>query len=184
VRLTLFRLILAAAAVAAVATEVLLGRLVTPPDAGSAVLGGLWLAMPYLGAAGLAGLTRRHTPALVTLLVALVVAGGVGLFLLDASATQEEAARRQVETAVRPGEDPDRGPAAARQVGADLGATVSGAFSILLCVFLPPLQLTAVTVPTVIAWVVSALFRRRPEEGRAPTAASAWGDAGGPPPGA
>src|SRR5436853_493827 len=71
---------------------------------------GLWVAMAYLAAAGLAVLFRRHAAALVVLLVALLIVASVGLSLLSASATQQEVAEQQVSDAVQPGEDPHHGP--------------------------------------------------------------------------
>jgi multisubunit Na+/H+ antiporter MnhG subunit len=153
--------VLLGSAVAGILTEVILFRMVRPPDATAAVLGGLWVAMPYVAAAGLAVLFRRHAAALVVLLVALLIAAPVRLSLLNASATQQETAEQKVRDAVQPGEDPDHGPGGMRKAGADMGAAVSGVFSILLAVVLPPVQLAAVLIPTVIAYGVSALLRDR-----------------------
>src|SRR5262249_48553069 len=97
----------------------------------------------------LAALVRRHTAALVTLLIALLIVAPVGLFVYNAAAIQQE-------VAVQPGEDPDSGPGAVRRGNAEL-------FSILLAVKLPPVQLAAVFFPTLIAYGVSAL-RRRPQK--------------------
>jgi multisubunit Na+/H+ antiporter MnhG subunit len=160
-RLGLVGLIVAGAGVAAALSELFVFRMVRPPDATAAALGGLWVAMPYLAAAGLAVLFRRHAAALVVLLVALLLAAPVGLSLLNASAARQEVAEQQARDAVRPGEDPDHGPAGMRRAGADLGAAVGGAFSILLVVVLPPAQFAAVLIPTVIAYGVSALLRGR-----------------------
>jgi hypothetical protein len=60
--------VLLGSAVAGILTAVILFRMVCPPDATSAVLSGRWVAMPYLGAAGLAVQLRRHAAALVVLL--------------------------------------------------------------------------------------------------------------------
>jgi hypothetical protein len=158
-------LIVVGAAIAAAVTEVIVFRVVNPPDGASALLGGLWVAMPYLAAAGLALLVRRHHAALITLLVALLVAAGVGLPLLGNAATQQAAAERQVQTAVQPGEDPHSGPAAMRKSGAEIGQSITSVFSVLLAVFVPPIQLGVVLVPTVIAWAVSALRRGSAEGG-------------------
>ncbi len=95
------------------------------------------------------------------LLVALLIAAPVGLSLLNASATQQEIAEQQARDAVQPGEDPQHGPAGMRKAGADAGAAVGGAFSILLAVALPPVQLAAVLLPAVIAYGISALLRSR-----------------------
>ena len=156
----LIGVIVVGAAVAAALSEVCVFRMVTPPDASSAVLGGLWVAMPFLAAVGLAFLVRRHRAALVTLLVCLAGAAVVGVSLLDASATAHEVSRQQAATAVLPGEDPSHGPAAMRKSGADLGEAATGVFGILLVVVLPPVQLAALVIPVAVAWGVSALGRR------------------------
>jgi hypothetical protein len=142
-------------------SELFLLRTGRPPDASSAVLAGLWLAMPYLGAAGLAALFRRHTPALTALLIALLVTAPVALSLYHASATQQEIAEREAETAVLPGEDPARGPAAMRKTGADVGAALTWGFSVFLAVVVPPVQLAALLFPTLITWGATGLARRR-----------------------
>jgi hypothetical protein len=49
-----------------------------------------------------------------------------------------------------------RAAAAMRKSGAEIGRSITGVFSVLLAVFVPPVQLGVVVVPTVIAWVVSA----------------------------
>ncbi len=143
-------------AVATALTELFFFRVGRPPDAVAAVLGGLWLAMPYLAAAGV---FRRHTPALVTLLLALLIVATAGLSVFHASATQVEVAEQQARDAVQPGEDPHHGPGGMRQAGADMGAAISWGFSILLAVVVPPVQLAALLLPTLIAWGVTALAR-------------------------
>ena len=153
-------LIVVGSAVAVTLSEVCVFRMVTPPDPSSAILGGVWVAMPYLAAVGLALLVRRHRAALVTLLVCLAGAAVVGVYLLDASATAHEVSRQQVATAVLPGEDPSHGPAGMRKSGAEMGEAVTGVFAILLVVVLPPVQLAAVMIPAAIAWGVSALARQ------------------------
>jgi hypothetical protein len=166
VRFWLVGTIVAAAAVAATLTVVILRRMAAPPDPGAAVLGGGYVALPYLAAAGLAVAARRHTFALVVLLVTLLAAAAVGLFLFDASATAMETARRQAATAVLPGEDPDRGPAAKRKAGADMGVAVGGAFSILVAVVVPPAQLAAILAAAGVAALVSYGLRHRAEARR------------------
>jgi hypothetical protein len=146
-------------AVATALTELFFFRVGRPPDAVAAVLGGLWLAMPYLAAAGLAAVFRRHTPALVTLLLTLLIVAPAGLSLFHASATQVEVAEQEARDAVQPGEDPHHGPGGMRQAGADMGAAISWGFSILLAVVVPPVQLAALLLPTLIAWGVTALVR-------------------------
>ena len=127
--------VLIVSAAACALSEVIVFQSTSPPDATAAALGGLWIAMPFLAAAGLAVLIRRHTAALVTLLIALLVAAPVGLFLLNAAAAQQEVAQQQ-----------------ARAWG--------GLFSILLAVWIPPLQFAALLLPTLIAYGVSAAPRR------------------------
>jgi hypothetical protein len=150
---------LVCAAVGLVWVEVLLYRLTTPPDPTSAVAGALWLGLPYLAAAALAGLARRHRAALVTLLVTLVLAGGIGLYLLTVATIEHERSHHEVATAVQPGEDPNRGAAGMRKSGAEMGEFFTGALSLFLCVVIPPVQLAVIAVPTSIAWFVSALAR-------------------------
>ncbi len=151
---------LVCAAVGLVWAEILLHRLVAPPDTDSIVAGGLWLGLPYLAAATLAGLARRHAAALVTLFVTLVAAAGIGLYLRTVATLEHDRSHREVATAVHPGEDPNRGAAGMRKSGAEMGEFFTGALSIFLCVIVPPVQLAAIVVPTMIAWVASALVRR------------------------
>ena len=53
-------LIVAGSVIAAGLTELIVFRMVSPPDASAALLGGLWLAMPYLVAVMLAVMFRRQ----------------------------------------------------------------------------------------------------------------------------
>ena len=168
VRWGLVGLIVMGSAVAGAASEVILFRMVQPPDASAAALAGLWIASPYLMAAGLALLARRHGAALVTLLVALIVVGTVGVSLLNASATQQEVARQQAATAVLPGEDPSHGPGGMRKAGADMGEFIGDAFSILLVVVLVPVQLAVVGIPAAVAFGVSAWRRAAEREAALP----------------
>jgi hypothetical protein len=92
--------------------------------------------------------------------ISLLVTGFVGVSLLDASATQQEVAAQQAREAVQPGEDPDHGPAGMRKAGADLAVSAGDAFSILLVVVLPPVQVLAVLIPVVIPAVMSAISRK------------------------
>src|SRR5215217_7113356 len=98
-------LIVIGAGIGAALTEVIVFRMVTPPDEASALLGGLWVAMPYLTTAGLALLVRRHHAPLIVLLVALLIAAGVGVPMFSNAATQQAISEQQVKTAVQPGED-------------------------------------------------------------------------------
>jgi hypothetical protein len=155
--------ILLVSVVAGTLSEIIVFRMVDPPEPMAAVLGGLWVAMPFLAAPGLAALVRRHSAALVVLLIALLLASAVGISMLNASAAGREAAEQRVQDAVQPGEDPHSGPAAKRRAGAEMGAAASGVFSILLVVFLPPVQVAAVLIPTLIGYAISALLGAREE---------------------
>jgi F0F1-type ATP synthase assembly protein I len=164
--------VLLGSAVACALSEIIVFQATSPPDVTAAVLGGLWIAMPYLVAVGLAVLFRRHAATLAVLLIALVIAAPTGVSLLHASAAQQEVSKEQVRNAVQPGEDPDHGPAAMRKAGAEMGAAFGWGFSILLAVILPPIQLVAVLIPTLLAYGIAALFRRqqKAEAGRMVTA--------------
>jgi hypothetical protein len=151
--------VLLGSAVAGILTEMFLFRMFTPPDWTAAAIAGLWVAMPHLAAVVLAVLFRRRIAVLLMLLVALVAAAPIGVSLFNASAIGQEAAAQQVRDAVHPGEDPDSGPAGMRKAGADMGAAVSSAFSIMLVVVLPPVQVAVVSIPTLIAFGISALRR-------------------------
>jgi hypothetical protein len=150
---------------AAIASVALIFRAVHPPDSTAAVLGGLWIALPYLAAVGLAVLLRRRTPVLVALVVGLALVAPVGIYLLKATAQQQEQARQQVATSVGPGEDPSHGPAGMRKAGAEMGEAVGSVFSILLAVVLPPVQLAVVLIAAGIGLGVSAWSNRRPPAG-------------------
>jgi hypothetical protein len=158
--------IILGAAVAAALSIHMLFRMVQPPDAADEVPAAAWVAMPYLAAIALALLFRRGAIALSVLLVALLVAAVVGVSLFDASATQQETARQQAANAVLPGESPDSGPGGMRKAGADAVVFVGGAFSILLVLVLPPVQLAAVAIPAGIGYGISLWLRRRAERRR------------------
>jgi hypothetical protein len=160
-RTGLVGLIVVAAGIAAALTEIIVFSVVHPPDEFWALQGGLWVAMPYLAAVGLALLLRRHHAPLIVLLVALLVAAGLGLPLFANSAGQHAAAEQQVKTAVLPGEDPSRGPAGMRKSGAEASAAITWGVSVVLAVVLPPVQLALVVIPTAIGYLVYALAWRR-----------------------
>jgi hypothetical protein len=138
-------------------------RMVNPPDIRSAMFSGVWIALPYLAAVWLAVSMRRHNAVLIVLLITLLVCAVVGVYLLDASATGREVAAQQARDAVQPGEDPHHGPGGVRKANAELGEFVVSAFSILLVVVLPPIQLLAVLLLPIIAYGISALLRKRRE---------------------
>ena len=150
--------------IAGTLTELSILRAIGMPD-GSSVLGTLWVTMPYIAAA-LAALFRKNKASLVVLLISLIIVALVGVMMFDSSATQQEIARKEAENAVLPGEDPSHGPAGMRKAGADAGVAIGGFFSILLAVILPPIQLAAVTIPTVIGYVISMLLRRKEQSAR------------------
>jgi hypothetical protein len=153
--------ILIVSTVAAVLSEVILFRIFAPPDAMAAFLGGAWVAMPFLGAAGLAVVVRRRSAALATELVALLLASVVGISMLNNMVVQQRAAQQQVRDAVQPGEDPNSGPAGMRTSGADAGAAITDVFSVLVVAFVPPVQFTVVVIATLIGYGVAAMIRRR-----------------------
>lgn len=155
--------IVLASAIAGTLTELTLLRVYTPPDAPSAVYRAAWLTLPYLAAAGLAVVLRRHPAALAALLVALLAAAVVGVFLFDAATTQLLAARQQAATAVLPGGDPTHGPAAMRKAGIDAWVTAGGLSMLLLAIYLPPVQLAAVALTAGVGYIYSPTRgRRRP----------------------
>src|SRR5262245_11219603 len=129
--------------------------MVNPPDSPAYILGSLWILMPYLPALLAAGLWRRYRGALIPLLVALALVTFVGVSFYQSSAAAHADARRQQETAVQPGEDPNSGPAAMRKSGADVGVFFSDVFSILFAVVIPPVQFVGVILPTLIVYAVS-----------------------------
>lgn len=155
--------ILIGSAVAGILSEVMLFRMLSPPDAEAAFLAGAWIAMPFLGTMGMMMLIRRNNAALIVMLVALVLASFVGVSILNSAVEARIESQKQVREAVGPGEDPNSGPAGMRKTGADVGATISDVFSVAVVVFIPPLQLVAVVIPTLIGYGVSALVRRRQE---------------------
>jgi len=156
-------LIIIGAGIAVALTEVIVFRMFQPPDEFSAILGGLWLAAPYLVTAGFALLFRKRLAPLIVLLVAFLIAAGVGVSMFNSSANQQAIANHQVETAVQPGEDPNAGPGGMRKSGAEMGAAISSVFSIALAVILPPIQIAVVVIPTLIGFGVSALMRTLPK---------------------
>jgi hypothetical protein len=101
---------------------------------------------------------------LIVLLVSLLIVSFVGVSMFNASADQKEISQKQADNAVRPGEDPNSGPGGIRKAGADTGAFIGEMFSILLVVALPPVQLGAVTIPTLIGYGISVLRRRQKVE--------------------
>src|SRR5262245_52245388 len=114
-------LIVAGAVIAAGLTELIVFRVVSPPDESAALLGGLWLAMPYLVAVMLAVMFRRQPVPLTVLLVTLVLSSAAGVSLFSNMVANQKAAELEVKNAVLPGEDPDHGPAAMRRSGAEIG---------------------------------------------------------------
>ena len=167
--------ILIVASVACILSEVMLFRLFSPPDTESALIAGAWVAMPFLLTAGMMLLVRRDPTALTVLLIALLGGSGVGVSILNSAVNAREESRKQVREAVLPGEDPHSGPAGMRKAGAEAGATISDVFSIAAVLVVPPAQLAAVVIPTLIGYGVSALARRRADR-----AEEAYGGDSGP----
>jgi glucose dehydrogenase len=146
----LFLAIITSAAVAGAVTEGLVFWYAHPPDATAAMLGGLWLAMPYLVAALLAFNFRRHKATLIVLVSLLALASFIGISFTYSAVSQQRVADQQVKDAVQPGEDPDLGPAAMRKSGAEMGAAISFGFMIVLAVVIPPIQTVVIAMPTII----------------------------------
>jgi hypothetical protein len=153
--------ILTVAAVACVLSEVALFRMFNPPDATLALLAGAWVAMPFLGSAGLAALLRKKTVALTVLLVSLVLMSFGGVSILFHMATQQAQLQQEVRDVVQPGEDPSHGPAGMRKSGAEAGAAIGDVITAGFVMFIPPVQLAGVVLPTLIGWGVGALVGRR-----------------------
>jgi hypothetical protein len=161
----LWATLLIALASAAVAV-VIVGHVFPPPDATAAALGVAWLGGPYLLAAGLAVLLRRRAAVLVALLVTVALAGTVGAMFYDGVAGGVAEARRQAETAVLPGEDPPRAPAAMRKSGADLGQFFAEAFGVVVLAVVPPVQALAVALAGGVGYAVSVWRRGRADARR------------------
>jgi hypothetical protein len=151
---------------AATAAALIVRRAFPPPDASAAAAGVAWLGGPYLLAAGLALVFRRRPTVLWALLIAVALAGTVGASLYDGVADGAIEARRQAETAVLPGEDPDHGPGGMRKAGADFGAFVAEAFGVAVLVVVPPVQAVAVALAAGIGYALSAWRRGRAEARR------------------
>ena len=147
-------------AVAAIISEVMLFRMFNPPDTTAALIGGGWVAMPYVGTIGMAMLVRRTSTALIVMLISLLLVSYVGVSALNSVADSQDESHRQVRDAVLLGEDPNSGPAGMRKSGADVGAMVTDVFAIAFVAFLPPVQLVVVVIPTLIGYGISALFRK------------------------
>jgi hypothetical protein len=161
----LIGLIVGGSVIATCLTELIVFRMVSPPDASAALLGGAWLAMPYLVAVMLAVMFRNSPVPLTVLLVTLALSSAAGVSLFSNMAVNQKAAEQEVKDAVLPGEDSNHGPAAVRRSGAEIGRSITSVFSILLAVFVPPVQVAVLIVPTLIAWGVSAAVRAVPDEG-------------------
>jgi hypothetical protein len=157
---------LLAALVSTALAVLFVSRAFPPPDSTAAALGVGWLGGPYLLAVALAVILRRHPPALGVLLAAVVLAGALGAVLYAEIADAVVTARREAETAVLPGEDPDRGPAGKRKAGADLGSFVADVFGVVALVVIPPVQAMAVAVAGGIGYALSVWRRGRAEARR------------------
>src|SRR5262245_34387519 len=129
-------------------TQILLGRMSTPGEAVSSLLiGALWVALPYLVAAGLAWLLRQYTAVLIVLLCSLLVAGALGISELGEAALHVERAEeeRKAWDAARKG---------VIDIGPGLGVAFARAHAIGLAIYMIPLQLAAILTPTVLVYAV------------------------------
>ncbi len=162
----LWATLLIALASAALAV-VFVSRAFPPPDASAAAMGVAWLGGPFLLAAVLAVVLRRRSTALGVLLGVVALAGTVGAVFYAGVADGVVEARRQVETAVLPGEDPNSGPAAMRKTGADAGAFFSQLFGVAVLVVVPPVQAFAVALAGGVGYAASVWGRGRAEARRA-----------------
>jgi hypothetical protein len=160
-RSTMTWLIVVGAVVATAVTEFLVFGTVQRPDGGITALAGLWLAAPYLAAIGLALLLRNRPVAQIVLLVAFVIAAGIGLTLFGNAAINSADAEEQLRTAVQPGEDPSSGPGAKRKAGAEIGTDITWGVAVALAAFVPPIQFAVVVIPTLIGWGVVALRKEQ-----------------------
>jgi hypothetical protein len=141
-------------------------RAFPPPDASSAALAVGWVGGPFLLAAVLAVVFRRRSAVLIALLIAVVLSGAAGTWLFAGVADAVAAARRDVETAVLPGEDPTRGPAAMRKTGASVGADLTQIFAVTVGLVVPPAQVVAVALAVGIGYTLSVWLRHRAEARR------------------
>jgi hypothetical protein len=157
---------LLAALVSTALAVLFVSRAFPPPDSTAAALAVGWLGGPYLLAGVLALLLRRHSTALGALLATVVLAGAVGAVVYDSIASGVIKARREAETAVLPGEDPNHGPAGMRRAGADLGSFVTDVFGVAVLVVVPPVQAFAVAVAGGIGYALSVWRRGRAETRR------------------
>jgi hypothetical protein len=166
VRRSLVWAILLAALVSAALAITFVLRAFQPPDPSAAALAMAWLGGPFLLAAVLAALLRRHPAVLIALLTVVVLSGAVGATLFAEVADAVVTARRQVETAVLPGEDPTRGPAAMRKSGADIGSDITQLFALTVGLVVPPVQVVAVALTAGIGYTLSVWSRGRAEARR------------------
>lgn len=155
-----------AALVSTALAVLFVSRAFPPPDSSAAALAVGWLGGPYLLAVVLAVVLRRHPTALWALLATVVLAGLIGAVLCAEIADTVVAARREAETAVLPGEDPDRGPGGMRKTGADLGSFVTDVFGVVVLVVVPPVQALAVAVAAGVGYTLSVWRRGRAEARR------------------
>jgi hypothetical protein len=158
--------VLLAALVSTALAVLFVSRAFPPPDSTAAALEVGWLGGPYLLAVMLAVVLRRHSTALWVLLATVLLAGLVGAVLCAEIADTVVAARRQAETAVLPGEDPDRGPGGMRRAGAELGSDVTDLFGVAALVVIPPVQALAVAAAAGVGYAVSVWRRGRAEARR------------------
>ncbi|HET6576250.1 MAG TPA: hypothetical protein VFG68_21795 [Fimbriiglobus sp.] len=141
-------------------------RAFPPSDASSVALAVGWVGGPFVLAAVLAVVFRRRSAVLTALLAVVAVGGAVGTVLFAQVADAVVTARRDVERAVLPGEDPTRGPAAMRKTGADIGSDLTELFAVTVGLVVPPVQTVAVALAAGIGFALSAWLRHRAEARR------------------
>ena len=163
----LFLVTVIGSAVAAVATEAILTRLLHQVDGSLAMLACAWAGLPYILAALLAYVRRTRTAQLAAVLVALALSAFVGLSLFGNALVMTEKSDRDVSHAVLPGEDPSHGPAAMRKTGADAGQAIGRVVSAGLIALVPLAQLLVIAVASIAGYIVSAVTRRSPSSSAA-----------------
>jgi hypothetical protein len=88
----------------------------------------------------------------------LAIAAFVGISFTYSGVSQQRVADQQVKDAVQPGEDPNHGPAAMRNSGAEMGAAIGSGLVTVLAVAIPPVQTAVIAIPTIF---VGVLYRVR-----------------------
>ena len=150
-----------ASAIATTIAAFLVIRAFPPPDSTAVVLGLAWVGGPFFLASVLALAFSRWRPVTLALLTAVALAGVAGTAIYLWVSFEVTSARQEVATAVLPGEDPSRGPAAMRKSGAEMGSFLTDLFGVAALVVVPPLQVLSVIVATGIGFALSARNSQR-----------------------